>query len=71
MTVLSKFTTIIPFHRIIAKFMGDGRLPRQLVKKIDKHFAYFWLNDKLLDLKKDDEYLEELPQPIKNEVLIF
>lgn len=51
--------------------MGDGRLPRQLVKKIDKHFGYFWLNDKLLDLKKDDEYLEELPQPIKHDVSNF
>lgn len=48
--------------------MDNGRLPKHLVAKIDKHFEYFWLNDKLLDLKNDDPYLESLPKPIKHEV---
>lgn len=52
----------------LAKFMPNGRLPKKFVEKIDKHFDYFWKNDKLLDLNINDEYLTALPKPIRHEV---
>ena len=43
-------------------------MPKELVSKIDKHFEFFWQNDKLLELTTNDRVLTRLPKPIRHEV---
>ena len=43
MTLLTRFT--------------DKPLSKALVNSIDQHYTYFWANDRLNSMDKDDEFL--------------
>jgi len=42
-----------------------------LIKKIDKHFLYYWENDRNSSISKDDPYLISLPKSMKIKVMEF
>lgn len=46
-------------------FTGD------LLNKIDKHFVYFWENDRNASLSKDDPYLRSLPKRLRYKIMDF
>ena len=56
MTLLSRFT--------------DKPLSKALVNSIDQHYTYFWANDRLNSMKKDDEFLNQCPRVVKRHVLL-
>lgn len=43
MTLLTRFT--------------NKPLTKTLINQIDKHFSYYWANNRLKSITKDDEYL--------------
>jgi hypothetical protein len=43
MTLLTRFT--------------NKPLSKTLINQIDKHFSFYWANDRLKSIKKNDEYL--------------
>ena len=43
MTLLTRFT--------------NKPLSKTLINQIDKHFSFYWANDRIKSIKKDDEYL--------------
>lgn len=47
MTLLTRFT--------------NKPLSKQLINQIDKHFSFYWANDRLKNISKDNEYLNSCP----------
>jgi hypothetical protein len=47
MTLLTRFT--------------NKPLSKQLINQIDKHFSFYWANDRLKNINKDNEYLNSCP----------
>lgn len=66
-----KFLIKLIFLKNLAKFTGNKPLPKILVHKIDKHFKYFWQNDRLAGLTANDKYLKTLPKPLRIEVFLI
>ena len=52
----------------LSKFTSQKPLPRKLVKKIDQHFRFYWKNDRLSSITKDDTFLKLLPKDIRFDV---
>ena len=45
-------------------------LSKQLIGQIDSHFSYFWAQNRLDSITKDDEYLNQCPRQVKNYIMI-
>ena len=41
-----------------------------LINQIDRHFSFFWANDRLSSIQKDDEYLNQCPELIQKHIII-
>lgn len=54
----------------LSKFTSQKPLPRSLVKKIDQHFRFYWKNDRLSSITKDDTFLKLLPKDIRYDVVL-
>ena len=40
-------------------------LNKELIKKIEKHFKFFWKNNRMFSIDKNDKYLSNLPKDLK------
>ena len=56
MTLLTRFT--------------NKPLSKQLINQIDKHFSFYWANDRLKNIKKDNEYLNSCPQAVRRHLIL-
>ena len=45
-------------------------LPKSLINQIDKHFSYYWSNDRLNQITRDDEYLNQCPRQVKKHIML-
>lgn len=55
----------------LSKFTSQKPLPRSLVKKIDQHFRFYWKNDRLSSITKDDPFLKLLPKDIRFDLIMY
>jgi hypothetical protein len=56
---------------VLEKFSKNKPFEANLIGRIDKHFAYFWKNDRNSFISKDDPYLLALPKNLKIKVLEY
>lgn len=52
----------------LSKFTSQKPLSRSLVKRIDQHFRFFWRNDRLSSIGRDDNFLKLIPKNIRFQV---
>jgi CRP-like cAMP-binding protein len=55
----------------LSKFTSQKPLPRSLVKKIDQHFRFYWKNDRLSSITKEDTFLKLLPKDIRYDLIMY
>ena len=46
-------------------FCPNQPFNRNLLEKIDKHFKFFWKNNRMFSIDKNDKYLSNLPKDLK------
>lgn len=70
MGIINKGTDLHNWMTLLTRYTNNKPLPRSLINQIDDHFTYFWANDRLASISKDDEYLNALPWSIKRTIMI-
>lgn len=55
MNLLSRFT--------------DKPLPKNLISQIDRHFSFYWANNRLGSITKKDQYLNQCPRALKRHII--
>ena len=48
----------------------DKPLPKPLINQIDRHFSFFWANDRTESISLDDEYLNQCPPMVKKYIMM-
>ena len=71
MGIVDKSADLQVWITSLTKFTNNQTLPRELVQKIDEHFKYVWKNDRLSSLTKDDPYLQQMPKPLKHDLIRY
>lgn len=56
---------------LLNNFSKNKPFNSDLINRIDKHFAYFWKNDRNASISKDDPYLTSLPKRLRLKVMEF
>ncbi len=49
---------------LLTKYTNNKPLPKTLVSQIERHFTYYWANDRLASITVNDGYLAALPESI-------
>jgi hypothetical protein len=65
-----KSTELNNWLTLLTRFTKHRPLPAPLVNKIESHFMFFWANNRLANLKREDEFLKVLPRSIKRAIMI-
>lgn len=47
---------------LIARFTGKPSLKEEFINQIDRHFSFYWNQDRLASISKDNEFLNQLPK---------
>jgi potassium voltage-gated channel Eag-related subfamily H protein 8 len=55
---------------LLTRFTNNRPLPKRLINQIDEHFQFYWSNDRLSSISKDNEFLNALPRSIKRNIMI-
>ena len=69
MGIIDRGTDLHNWMTLLTRFTNNKPLPRSLITQIDQHFAYFWANDRLASISKDDEFLHALPRSVKRTIM--
>jgi len=64
MGIVNKRSELQDWTSSLTKF-NNKALPKTLSEKIDKHFNFFWENDRLCGLSVDDDYLQSMPNQLR------
>jgi hypothetical protein len=56
---------------MLTKFNKHKPLSTELIYKIDKHFSYFWQNDRNSSISKKDPYISSLPKKLKLKLMEY
>lgn len=71
MGIVDKSADLQVWITSLTKFTNNQALPRELVQKIDEHFKFVWKNDRLSSLTPDDQYLKQMPKPLKHRLIKY
>ena len=56
----------LTYHiNLLGKFSPNKPLDKNLISKIKKHFIFFWKNNRMHSIDKQDKYLYNLPKDLK------
>ena len=55
---------------LLTRFRDNKPLPNSLYKQINQHFKYFWVNNRLSQVHKDNEFINILPKSIKRGIIV-
>ena len=58
-------TALNNYIRALNDFCPNQQFDKDLIKRIDNHFKFFWKNDRMFSINKDDKYLSKLPKDLK------
>ena len=50
---------------LLNEFCPNQPFSKELIDKIDKHFKFFWKNNRMFSIDKNDKYLSNLPKDLK------
>jgi len=69
MGVIDKSEDLQKWIMLLLRFNNKKPLPKSLIGSVEKHFAYYWANDRLASLSQNDDYLKALPRVIKRQIM--
>ena len=69
MGVIDRGTDLHNWMTMLSRFTNNKPLPRKIINRIESHYSYYWSNDRLLSISKDDPILRELPKYIKRTLI--
>ena len=55
---------------LLTRFRENKPLPNSLYRQINQHFKYFWTNNRLKQVQKDNEFINALPSSIKRGIIV-
>jgi hypothetical protein len=55
---------------LLTRFRENKPLPNSLYRQINQHFKYYWTNNRLNQVQKDNEFINALPGSIKRGVIV-
>jgi hypothetical protein len=55
---------------LLNRYRGNKPLSKELINAIDNHFSYYWQNDRLDAVSKNNEFLNALPRVIKRSIMV-
>lgn len=55
---------------LLTRFTNHKPLPAQLVNRIESHFSFFWANNRLANISREDAFMATLPRSIKRAIMI-
>jgi hypothetical protein len=55
---------------LLTRFRENKPLPNSLYRQINQHFKYFWTNNRLSQVQKDNEFINALPRSIKRGIIV-
>jgi hypothetical protein len=55
---------------LLNRYRGNKPLSKELINSIDNHFSYYWQNDRLDAVSKNNEFLNALPRVIKRSIMV-
>lgn len=64
-----KSTDLNNWLTLLTRFTNHRPLPAPLVNRIESHFMFFWANNRLSTISKDDEFMAALPRSIKRAIM--
>lgn len=70
MGIVNKKSELQDWINSLAKF-NNMQVPKHLRDKIDKHFNFFWENDRLCGLNPEDEYLQNMPNQLRMQLVNY
>jgi len=56
--------------KLLTRFRNNQPLPDNLMKQIHQHFKYFWANNRILQVNKDNEFISALPRSVKRAIIV-
>lgn len=55
---------------LLTRFRENKPLPNSLYRQINQHFKYYWANNRLSQVQKDNEFINALPRSIKRGIIV-
>jgi len=55
---------------LLTRFRENKPLPNSLYRQINQHFKYYWLNNRLSQVQKDNKFINALPRSIKRGIVV-
>ena len=55
---------------LLARFRENKPLPNKLYRQINEHFRYYWINNRLTQVDRDNEFINALPGSIKRSIIV-
>lgn len=66
---VDKSTDLNNWLTLLRRFTNHKPLPAPLVNKIESHFMFFWSNNRLANISRDDSFMAALPRSIKRAIM--
>ena len=63
-----KGTDLNNWMNLLGRFT-EKPLPKNLISQIDRHFKFFWDNNRLGCISKNDEYLRQCPRQMQKHII--
>jgi len=54
---------------LLTRYTNNKPLPKYLSSQIERHFSYYWNNDRLASITHNSEYLQMLPKSLQNQIM--
>ena len=55
---------------LLTRFRENKPLPNSLYRQINQHFKYYWANNRLSQVQKDNDFINTLPRSIKRGIIV-
>ncbi len=54
----------------LIRFRQQRPLPDNLTKQIHSHFKYYWSNNRINQVQKNNEFTDQLPRSVKRAIIV-
>jgi hypothetical protein len=55
---------------LLTRFRDNRPLPNSLYRQINEHFKYYWSNNRISEMQKDNNFIDQLPKSISTGIIV-
>lgn len=55
---------------LLTRFRDNRPLPNSLYRQINEHFKYYWSNNRIAEMEKDNNFIDQLPKSISTGIIV-